>query len=61
MRRSPGGARRCCRFDHPPRSPGLGQNNAALMRGHGCIVVGRTLREAVCTAVCRRRGCRSYN
>jgi ribulose-5-phosphate 4-epimerase/fuculose-1-phosphate aldolase len=29
----------------------LGQNNAALMRGHGCTVIGRSLREAVYTAV----------
>jgi len=25
----------------------LGENSVALMRGHGCVVVGRTLREAV--------------
>jgi len=30
----------------------LGQNNAALMRGHGCTVIGRSVREAVYTAVC---------
>ena len=29
----------------------LGQNNAALMRGHGCTVIGRSVREAVYTAV----------
>lgn len=29
----------------------LGQRNAALMRGHGCVVVGRSLREAVFTSV----------
>jgi len=29
----------------------LGQNRVALMRGHGCAVAGRTLREAVFTAV----------
>jgi HCOMODA/2-hydroxy-3-carboxy-muconic semialdehyde decarboxylase len=29
----------------------LGNGNAALMRGHGCVVVGRTLREAVYTSV----------
>lgn len=29
----------------------LGPNNAALMRGHGCTVIGRSVREAVYTAV----------
>lgn len=29
----------------------LGQNNTALMRGHGCTVIGRSVREAVYTAV----------
>ena len=29
----------------------LGQNNSALMRGHGCTVIGRSVREAVYTAV----------
>ena len=29
----------------------LAAGNAALMRGHGCVVVGRTLREAVYTSV----------
>jgi ribulose-5-phosphate 4-epimerase/fuculose-1-phosphate aldolase len=29
----------------------LGPNNACLMRGHGCTVIGRTVREAVYTAV----------
>ena len=29
----------------------LGGNSAALMRGHGCTVVGRSIREAVYTAV----------
>jgi HCOMODA/2-hydroxy-3-carboxy-muconic semialdehyde decarboxylase len=29
----------------------LGPNRVALMRGHGCAVAGRTLREAVFTAV----------
>ena len=29
----------------------LGENRVALMRGHGCAVAGRTLREAVFTAV----------
>jgi len=29
----------------------LAQNNAALMRGHGCTVIGRSVREAVYTAV----------
>jgi ribulose-5-phosphate 4-epimerase/fuculose-1-phosphate aldolase len=29
----------------------LGGNNSALMRGHGCSVVGRSIREAVYTAV----------
>jgi ribulose-5-phosphate 4-epimerase/fuculose-1-phosphate aldolase len=29
----------------------LGANRVALMRGHGCAVAGRTLREAVFTAV----------
>jgi HCOMODA/2-hydroxy-3-carboxy-muconic semialdehyde decarboxylase len=29
----------------------LGQNSAALMRGHGCTVIGRSVREAVYTAV----------
>ena len=29
----------------------LGQNNTALMRGHGCTVIGRSIREAVYTAV----------
>jgi HCOMODA/2-hydroxy-3-carboxy-muconic semialdehyde decarboxylase len=29
----------------------LGSRPAALMRGHGCVVVGRSLREAVFTAV----------
>jgi ribulose-5-phosphate 4-epimerase/fuculose-1-phosphate aldolase len=29
----------------------LGENNAALMRGHGCTVIGRSVREAVYTAV----------
>lgn len=29
----------------------LGQDNAALMRGHGCTVIGRSVREAVYTAV----------
>ena len=29
----------------------LGQNRVALMRGHGCAVAGRTLREAVFTAI----------
>lgn len=29
----------------------LGQNRVALMRGHGCAVAGRTLREAVFSAV----------
>jgi ribulose-5-phosphate 4-epimerase/fuculose-1-phosphate aldolase len=29
----------------------LGPNNASLMRGHGCTVIGRTVREAVYTAV----------
>ncbi|HXH07659.1 MAG TPA: class II aldolase/adducin family protein [Vicinamibacterales bacterium] len=29
----------------------LGPRPAALMRGHGCVVVGRSLREAVFTAV----------
>ena len=30
---------------------GLGQNNVVLMRGHGCVVVGRTLRQAVASAI----------
>jgi ribulose-5-phosphate 4-epimerase/fuculose-1-phosphate aldolase len=29
----------------------LGSRTVALMRGHGCVVVGRTLREAVFTSV----------
>lgn len=29
----------------------LGQNTTALMRGHGCTVVGRSVRESVYTAV----------
>jgi len=29
----------------------LGNNNTALMRGHGCTVIGRSVREAVYTAV----------
>ena len=29
----------------------LGTNNACLMRGHGCTVIGRSVREAVYTAV----------
>jgi len=29
----------------------LGQNNSALMRGHGCTVIGRSIREAVYTAI----------
>jgi len=29
----------------------LGQNSSALMRGHGCTVIGRSVREAVYTAV----------
>src|SRR5476649_1406436 len=29
----------------------LGHNNSALMRGHGCTVIGRSVREAVYTAV----------
>lgn len=29
----------------------LGDNNSALMRGHGCTVIGRSVREAVYTAV----------
>jgi ribulose-5-phosphate 4-epimerase/fuculose-1-phosphate aldolase len=29
----------------------LGRNNSALMRGHGCTVIGRSVREAVYTAV----------
>ncbi|MBL8379956.1 MAG: class II aldolase/adducin family protein [Burkholderiales bacterium] len=29
----------------------LGERNVALMRGHGCVVTGRSLREAVFTAV----------
>ena len=29
----------------------LGKNRVALMRGHGCAVAGKTLREAVFTAV----------
>lgn len=29
----------------------LGTNRAALMRGHGCVVVGANLREAVFTAI----------
>jgi HCOMODA/2-hydroxy-3-carboxy-muconic semialdehyde decarboxylase len=29
----------------------LGQNNTTLMRGHGCTVIGRSVREAVYTAV----------
>lgn len=29
----------------------LGENRVALMRGHGCAVAGKTLREAVFTAV----------
>ena len=29
----------------------LGQNSAALMRGHGCTTIGRSVREAVYTAV----------
>jgi ribulose-5-phosphate 4-epimerase/fuculose-1-phosphate aldolase len=29
----------------------LGRNRVALMRGHGCAVAGKTLREAVFTAV----------
>ncbi|MBB2929005.1 ribulose-5-phosphate 4-epimerase/fuculose-1-phosphate aldolase [Paraburkholderia silvatlantica] len=34
---------------NPAKSPG--QNNCALMRGHGCTVIGRSVREAVYTAV----------
>ena len=30
---------------------GLGSNSIALMRGHGCVVVGQTLHEAVAVAV----------
>lgn len=30
---------------------GLGQHNAALMRGHGCVVVGANLKQAVLNAV----------
>jgi ribulose-5-phosphate 4-epimerase/fuculose-1-phosphate aldolase len=29
----------------------LGKNNSALMRGHGCTIIGRSIREAVYTAV----------
>jgi HCOMODA/2-hydroxy-3-carboxy-muconic semialdehyde decarboxylase len=29
----------------------LGENRVALMRGHGCAVAGRGLREAVFTAI----------
>ena len=29
----------------------LGGNTAAMMRGHGCVVAGRTIREAVYAAV----------
>lgn len=28
----------------------LGENSSALMRGHGCTVAGRSMREAVYTA-----------
>jgi ribulose-5-phosphate 4-epimerase/fuculose-1-phosphate aldolase len=30
---------------------GLGANNAVLLRGHGCVVVGRNVKEAVLNAV----------
>jgi ribulose-5-phosphate 4-epimerase/fuculose-1-phosphate aldolase len=30
---------------------GLGANTIALMRGHGCVVAGQTLKEAVAVAV----------
>ena len=30
---------------------GLGENNAALMRGHGCVVVGANIRQAVMNAI----------
>jgi ribulose-5-phosphate 4-epimerase/fuculose-1-phosphate aldolase len=30
---------------------GLGPNNVALMRGHGCVVVGTGLKQAVATAI----------
>jgi len=30
---------------------GLGDNNAVLLRGHGCCVVGRNLREAILNAI----------
>ena len=30
---------------------GMGQHNSVLLRGHGCVVVGSDLRQAVLNAV----------